>query len=41
MMLTNVIPALIRVDGSTINSMIGNLTGTMLNIVLARFSSSR
>ncbi len=34
MMLTNVIPALIRADGSTINSMIGNLTGTLLNIVL-------
>ncbi|MGN1021840.1 MAG: MATE family efflux transporter [Aristaeellaceae bacterium] len=33
-MLTNVLPSLIRADGSTLNSMIGNLTGTVLNIVL-------
>ncbi len=33
-MLTNVAPALIRADGSTTDSMIGNLIGTVLNIVL-------
>ena len=33
-MLTNVAPALIRADGSTTNSMIGNMIGTVLNIVL-------
>ncbi len=33
-MLTNVIPSLIRADGSTTNSMIGNLIGTVLNIAL-------
>ena len=33
-MLTNVVPALIRADGSTTDSMIGNMLGTVLNIVL-------
>ena len=33
-MLTNVVPALIRADGSTTDSMIGNMIGTVLNIVL-------
>ena len=33
-MLTNVVPALIRADGSTTDSMVGNLIGTGLNIVL-------
>lgn len=33
-MLTNIAPALIRADGSTSDSMIGNLIGTVLNIVL-------
>ena len=33
-MLTNVVPSLIRADGSTVDSMIGNLTGTVLNIAL-------
>ena len=33
-MLTNVAPALIRADGSTTDSMIGNMIGTVLNIVL-------
>ncbi len=33
-MLTNVVPALIRADGSTTDSMIGNMIGTMLNIAL-------
>ena len=33
-MLTNVLPALIRADGSTTDSMIGNLLGTVLNIAL-------
>ena len=33
-MLTNVAPALIRADGSTTDSMIGNMIGTLLNIVL-------
>ena len=33
-MLTNVVPALIRADGSTTNSMIGNILGTVLNIAL-------
>ena len=33
-MLTNVIPSLIRADGSTTSSMIGNMIGTALNIVL-------
>ena len=33
-MLTNVVPALIRADGSTTDSMIGNLLGTVLNIAL-------
>ena len=33
-MLTNIVPALIRADGSTTDSMIGNLIGTVLNIAL-------
>ena len=33
-MLTNVVPALIRADGSTTDSMIGNMIGTVLNIAL-------
>ena len=33
-MLTNVVPALIRADGSTTDSMIGNMLGTVLNIAL-------
>ena len=33
-MLTNVVPSVIRADGSTIDSMVGNLIGTVLNIVL-------
>ena len=33
-MLTNVVPALIRADGSTTDSMIGNMLGTILNIIL-------
>ena len=33
-MLTNVVPALIRADGSTTDSMIGNMVGTVLNIAL-------
>lgn len=33
-MLTNVIPSLIRADGSTTHSMIGNMIGTALNITL-------
>ena len=33
-MFTNVVPSLIRADGSTFNSMIGNLIGTVANIVL-------
>lgn len=33
-MLTNVVPALIRADGSTTDSMIGNMIGTFLNIAL-------
>ena len=33
-MITNVAPSLIRADGSTVNSMVGNLIGTVLNIVL-------
>lgn len=33
-MLTNIVPSMIRADGSTMDSMIGNLTGTVLNIVL-------
>ena len=34
LMLTNVVPALIRADGSTTDSMIGNMIGTVLNIAL-------
>ena len=33
-MYTNVAPSLIRADGSTVNSMIGNMIGTVGNIVL-------
>ena len=33
-MFTNVAPSLIRADGSTLNSMVGNLIGTVGNIVL-------
>lgn len=33
-MFTNVVPSLIRADGSTMDSMIGNLIGTVGNIVL-------
>ena len=33
-MLTNVVPALIRADGSTTDSMVGNMLGTVLNIAL-------
>ena len=33
-MLTNIIPAMIRADGSTMDSMVGNLMGTVLNIAL-------
>lgn len=33
-MLANVVPALIRADGSTTDSMIGNMLGTVLNIAL-------
>ena len=33
-MLTNVVPALIRADGSTTDSMIGNMLGTVINIAL-------
>lgn len=33
-MLTSVVPALIRADGSTTDSMIGNMLGTVLNIAL-------
>lgn len=33
-MLTNVVPSLIRADGSTTDSMIGNMLGTVINIAL-------
>lgn len=33
-MFTNVVPSLIRADGSTVNSMIGNMIGTVGNIIL-------
>ncbi|MBR5345863.1 MAG: MATE family efflux transporter [Clostridia bacterium] len=33
-MFTNVVPSLIRADGSTVDSMIGNMIGTVLNIAL-------